>query len=40
MTLAQARTITAGIGLFALMCWIWLVLMSFVLRELPPPALV
>jgi hypothetical protein len=40
MTLAQARKISLGIGLFSLMCWIWIVLMSFVLPELLLPALV
>jgi hypothetical protein len=39
MTLAQARKITAGIGLVSFMCWIWLVLMTYLLHELPLPTL-
>jgi hypothetical protein len=30
MTLAQARELTAGVGIFAFLCWLWLVLMTFV----------
>ena len=36
MTLAQARKITAGVGLVSFLCWIWLAFWTF-LFSLPLP---
>ena len=38
MTLAQARTLTAGIGLASLLCWLWLALLTVIQLgfRLPP----
>ena len=38
MTLAQARKLTAGVGLFAFLCWTWLALLTLLQLgfRLPP----
>ena len=39
MTLARARELTAGIGLAAFLCWIWLALLTLLQHGLRLPPL-
>ena len=39
MTLAQARRLTAGVGLASLLCWLWLALVTVLQRGLRLPPL-
>jgi hypothetical protein len=39
MTLAQARKLTAGVGLASLLCWLWLALLTVLQLGLRLPPL-
>jgi len=39
MTLARARELAAGVGLFSLLCWLWLALLTLAQLGLRLPPL-